>query len=292
MNSRGNYLIAFVGFTVLLAGKDVISRYVLVHGVPTYHLLTVSGGAALIFSFLFSVALGQSRKVCSYRAQVVRLILDAVSWGLVAEAFRLLNATSISIVSKAYIPFLVLLGPVLGNHFSRKQNALALGSMVSMVAFAFFSRDPAESLWGYLYLGLAVLTVAAGYIMLRQSSLKESPFIVTATPALACLLMGVIGSMHAKEFALVPDPYWYLEILCGLLIYGLYTASIYRYKILPLGLAEYPTLLTCFLILPSEYMLFGWVPSITYIAHLGLTLIAIGLVVYWNINRATKPASG
>ncbi len=285
MNQRFLYFVTFIGFTVIVASKDIVSRFLLVQGIPVAHLLLFAGGTAFFIALFQALTRGTSLHVNSYRYQTVRLLLDGAAWAFATQAFKLLNATSISIISKAYIPLLILIGPLLGNVFSRKQYFFASSAFLAMVAFAFFSRAPNESLLGYLFLLLSTLTVAASYIMLRHSTIKESPFVVVATPALACVMVGAVWGLQLEMPLAATGPEFALEAICGLLIFGLYTASIYRYRLLPVGLAEYPTLLTAFLILPAEYFLFGWFPSVLYLANISLVLFLVGYCVYLDLAR-------
>lgn len=285
MPARSLYFITFIGFTAVMAAKDVLSRYLLVQGVPVAHWLTFSGSFGLLFAFLVAVVTREPLRVQSYKYQGIRLVLDGISWALATQAFKLLNATSISIVAKAYIPFLILIGPLLGNHFSRTQKACAWAAMTTMVLFACVNRAPNEHIAGYVILLLCTIVVSVSYIMLRHSTLKESPFVVAATPALACV---IVGSLWTWQSGVLYEPTasqfgW--EIVCGFLIYALYTASIYRYRLLPMGLAEYPALLTVFLIMPAEYWLFGWVPGPLYLANILFALLLIGACVYLNLAQ-------
>ncbi len=282
------YLIAFLAYTLSLASKDLISRFVLTHGVPTPHLLLVGGTVAFLVALAIALGRGQKLAPDSVKYQSVRILLDAMSWAFATLAFKYLNATSISIISKAYIPVLVLIGPWIGNRFSTKQKVLASAALAAMVLFAFANRAPNEDLLGYFYLLLTTITVSAAYIMLRHSTIKESPFIVTAVPALACVLVGGIWGVQIEMPLSTSTLNFTLEIACGFLIYLLYAASIYRYRVLPVGLAEYPTLLTGFVILPAEYWLFGLKPNGFYLANLALVLVLVGACVY--LNLAAKKA--
>jgi hypothetical protein len=290
MNQTTSYVVVFLGYTLIMSLKDVISRYLLVNGLPVAHLLLTAGTVAFLFAMAVSLFRSQRLSIASPKYQTIRLILDAVAWASATQAFKLLNATSISIISKAYIPLLILLGPFLGNLFSRKQNLLAVAALLAMTGFAFFSRAPNESLIGYFYLLISTITVTASYIMLRHSTLKESPFIVVATPAAACVLVGLVWGGQIGMPLNVSVQTLFLEFVCGLLIYGLYTASIYRYRLLPVGLAEYPTLLTAFFILPSEYFLFGLRPSELYLGNLAIVLVLIGSCVYLNLAKKMPAA--
>jgi hypothetical protein len=283
------YALAFLAFTLSMASKDVISRFVLTHGVPAAHLLLVAGTVAFLVAITIALVRGQKLAPESVKYQCVRILLDAMSWAFATLAFQHLNATSISIISKAYIPFLVLIGPWIGNRFSSKQKVLAWSALAAMVFFAFANRAPNEDLLGYFYLLLTTLMVSAAYIMLRHSTIKESPFIVTAVPALACNLVGGIWGAQIQMPLATSTQNFVLEIACGFLIYALYAASIYRYRVLPVGLAEYPTLLTAFFILPAEYWLFGLQPKPLYLANLALVLVLVGTCVYLNLAAKRKP---
>jgi len=286
------YLIAFLAYTLSLASKDILSRFLVTHGVPAPHFLLVGGAVAFVVALLIALVRKQKLAPESVKYQGVRILLDAMSWAFATLAFKYLNATSISIISKAYIPVLVLIGPWIGNRFSTKQKALASAALAAMVFFAFANRAPNEDLLGYFYLLLTTITVSAAYIMLRHSTIKESPFIVAAVPALACVLVGGLWGMQIQMPLATSTLNFVLEIACGFLIYALYIASIYRYRVLPVGLAEYPTLLTGFVILPVEYWLFGLQPKPLYLANLALVLVLVGACVYLNLAaKKSLPAA-
>jgi len=136
---------------------------------------------------------------------------------------------------------------------------------------------------------LGVFFVIAEYVMLRDSSRDEPVFIVAAVPALACVLVGLIG--------LSTDGGWgqwgwlshpnalFLGTAAGALIYAIYFLSIFRYRLLPLGVSEYPSVLSTLVVLLSEYLLYSHIPTPRHAVSL---FVLLGLITITLISKANS----
>jgi drug/metabolite transporter (DMT)-like permease len=290
MTFRG-FLVGFVGFALLLSVKDILYRYLLVGGTPVSTLLFISGLGNLILATTLALINNQSFAPKSWKFQTLRLITNCFFWLALAQGLSLVSATSVALFSKAYVPLLILAAPLLGIKYSNTQKTLAFFTLLVMGIFVIAGRASNESLLGFGFVFVAVLAVMIEFIMLRKSAFKESTFILAAVPGLACLSCGffwIVTTSNTQQIAEISLLEIVLAVISGFSIYGAYFVTVIRYKILPLGLAEYPALLTAVVLLPTEYVLFNQWPSQLYLANLTIALVPIGYILYLNSVAAQK----
>ena len=94
--------------------------------------------------------------------------------------------------------------------------------------------------------------------MLSKAVKDENKFYIYSTPSLALLISGIIMSYGDFNIILpIRLEVLILLILCGFMFFMAYYTSIIRYKYLPPGLAEYPSLVTYFILLPIDLIFFN-----------------------------------
>jgi len=279
------YSITFLAYSLLLAGKDLVFKHLIRSGVSAPIILQISGITCLIFGLFINSWQKLKLRIQSPKNQIFRFIINGFFWITLAQAFHQLNATSIALVSKAYIPLLILFGPFLGATYLLADLILAFLALASIAFFVFFSHDSSESLIGFAYLFCGIGLVMGEYILLRTSTRNESPLIVIAAPALAMIIFGIVSDLgQTASIYNLPLNSICLSILCGLLIYGVYYASIFRYRILPLGLAEFPALIAALIILPAEYFFHNWIPSPLYLYNIGFMFLTLGAILWRKVR--------
>lgn len=281
---------AVIAFTLFLALRDLLYRYLLVQGVSVNVVLLVSGFTCLAVAVLANRFSSHPWKNVQWRFQLVRLVNGALAYFLILESFRYLSATSVALFSKAYIPALILLGPILGIRYSKQQNFISVLSLLFMAFFVFLNRNSHESLHGYLILIAGVVVVMAEFIMLRKTAASESTVIVAGVPALACVLFGGISlAWHHESLRQLSPNLFGWAALSGVALYGVYAVSRYRYLALPLGLAEYPALAAVVLILLGEGLLFGGWPKPLYLINVAVSLSLLGYCLFLNRAGGRSP---
>ncbi len=67
-----------------------------------------------------------------------------------------------------------------------------------------------------------------------------------------------------------------------MVLYLIYLVSIYRYRLLPIGISEYPSLVTALLLLPLEFFFLGKKPDSAYVFCLLVTTLLMGLTIYFR----------
>ncbi len=270
--------LGFFGFTFVLATRDLLYRFLMIQGLEVSTVLFLSGLGCFITALIANAIAKGSFLPNEWKFQVIRVVNGGLTYTLILKSFQLLNATSVSIFSKAYLPIMILL-PRLGDKYSGTQKALASLSLASLLVFMFFTRDASEPLLGYLLLLLCTGLVIAEFVMLKTSTQKEGPFIVAAMPAIACMIVGGMGTKSVTLLSLTPG-LWAFSFLSGVALFFVYFLSIYRYRILPLGISEYPALITALVILPVEYLLFDWKPTPLYIFNVVILILLLGGVLF------------
>lgn len=281
-------VIATVGFGALLALKDLIFRGLALKGMSAGQLLFFVGTGCGFLATMVAVISRGTIALKSVPLQLLRFMVAGLSGYFIAEALHLLNASSVAMVSKIYIPLLLIVSPLVGVQYSRRQKLLALVSIAAICTFAFFVYAGGQPAAGFLYAIAAALLVMVEYITLRRTSLSESLFWTAFTPALSCIAFGLLGagSTGIRQVAALPLIEVATAISAGGILYLIYAVSVFRYRLLPIGISEYPSLATALLLLPLEYVFFGWRPDSAYIACLVTTTLLMGMTIYFRDHRS------
>jgi hypothetical protein len=285
----------FLFFPLAMAGRDLLFKANLLQGVSIYAVLLACGLGCLI-SGAAAEALKQRSDQSWYpkvpRYQLIRLSISICTWILMLSSLKALHAASVGIISKAYIPLLIVLGPFLKAAYTRSQQGLAWMSLAAMIVFMLFNRSADEPLYGYLLTFLAVISVIFEYIMLKGSAQKEGTLVVAGVPAVACILVGSAGLLATHSAAsLSLEGAWAIGLASGILNFFVYYLSFFRYRLLPLGVAEYPGLLSTWMILLGEYFWFGRVPSANYFLNVVVVFVLLSTVLWMQFKNAPKPVT-
>jgi hypothetical protein len=282
--SVGVLLSATVGFCALLAVKDLLFRVLALEGMSSGQILFIVGLACGITSISVAVLTRGQIELKNKKLQLVRFFVAGLSGYFIAEAFHVLNASSVAMVSKIYIPLLLLVSPLIGVSYTARQKVLAAASIGAIVIFILCTHQPEMPIAGYGYAIIAALLVMVEYITLRRTALSEKLFWTAATPAMSCLVYGLLtaGPTNVIQILDMPIATIAIAFLAGVILYLVYAVSIHRYRILPLGISEYPSLVTALVLLPLELLIYGGHPESSYILCLVSTTFLMGLTIYFR----------
>lgn len=274
-----------IGFILILSAKDLLFRIMAIQGLDATDILFLTGVGCFISSTLFSVILSSwgHRDVFAFgslRVQLLRLVISGTSSLFIANAFKYLNATTVTMASKIYIPLMVIIAPLFGVFYNRKQRGIALFAICSILLFAFFDTTSLDKMTGFYFIGLAVFCVILEYILLRKATFISGLFWLSFIPSLSCILYGLLLSKNG--ICLLNEENLFMGLLSGFMLYLVYTASSLRYKLLPLGISEYPSLFTALVLLPVEIKYYQWNPNWIYLACLFVTIFLMILTLYFK----------
>ena len=280
----GVLLAATVGFCILLAGKDLLFRVLALGGMSSGQILFMVGLGCGTTTLLIASLTKTPINLKNKKLQVLRFFVAGLSGYFIAEAFGILNASSVAMVSKIYIPLLLIFSPLIGVSYSKKQKVLAFASIVGIGVFAIYTRRPGVPFAGYAYAIIAALLVMVEYITLRRTALSENSFWTAATPSVSCLAFGLLGAgpSHILQLQTSSTSAISIAFLAGVILYLIYAVSIHRYRLLPLGISEYPSLATALILLPVEFAIYGGRPEPSYVICLLSTTFLMALTIYFR----------
>jgi hypothetical protein len=270
-----------VMFSLVIAIKDILTKELLINQVGIFDIL-LGGGLVSLFLTLF-LLVGLKEKIQTFtmwKVQVIRFFTSMLVWFLVTSSFKSMDASSVSVFSKVYIPLFIILGDWLQVNYSSRQKKFAFSAFGLLLVFLVVKILEGEQLLGYTLLLVSVAVVMFEFVLLRNASRSQSLFDVIIIPTLASISVGLLGNwLTGGGIEYVSSNGTTLMYLAffGLTFNVYYILSTFRYKIFPLGASEYPSLLAVFPIVAFEYFVKAKSPEI-------LSLVLIGSVTILLAN--------
>lgn len=282
--SRHTSLFLIVLFILVFTSKDLLTKYLFMNELTIFEILFFMGAGCLSVASLEVMIKKEPILPKNARYQFFRLFVTGGAWFFATLSFKYLNAGTISIISKVNTPLMIIVASFIGVFYSKKQIRLSYLTVVLFFVFAIWNRNPNDHFLGYIFFSIALVFVIIEYIMLKDSTQKENMYIVAATPSISCFLIGLLGvCFQESAFQALTSFTGFLVFLNGIVMYLFYRLSIYRYRILPLGLSELPALLASYVIIFGERTLFGVQHSVGYI--LFLVLVTVLLLYIFTLRK-------
>ncbi|WP_447744574.1 hypothetical protein [Pseudomonas nicosulfuronedens] len=254
---------AFAGFSIALAVKDVLFVLAMRLGSRPYQMLFGVGIAMLLVLLALWLRNTEQKISITLANQLPRLILNIVSWPALVLSLRYLDATTLNVLNKATIPVTMLIGVALGVTYQRQEKVLALMLVVLCLAYAIFL----VLVQGYQVVGmacfvLALVAISGEFVLLAKNSQHISGWQLGITPSISMVIGAfVLYIMDGAPELQWPSAEYGQEMLVGssfiiaAAMTFVYVFSPVRYKILPPGLAEFPSIFSFLLIYASEIIL-------------------------------------
>ncbi|MHC9247674.1 hypothetical protein [Aeromonas jandaei] len=286
-------IFSFLICTGALASKDLIIKLLFNNGVSFSQIIFYTGVFGLASSVILVGLKKDPVKVNEIRYQVSRMFIVAISGALVFYSFKLLSPTVINIGSKMTLPIMIILSSLFSLPYSRKEKTLA--ALTLLVMLTFFYQAMAADFTALLGLGILLLStfvMIAEYMTLNHTVRTESPALISSVPSLSLIILGCILSYSLNE-SLVLDGYSQLPFLtlCGFFYFVVYYSGIIRYKILPPGLAEFPSLLTILIVWPVDKLFFGGNISPNTLVFGMVAIVMVGYIIHEHRKSVIPPIS-
>ncbi|MDC9622376.1 hypothetical protein PSI22_12205 [Xenorhabdus sp. XENO-7] len=272
---------SFLICATALAFKDLIIKYLFNQNVMFSQLFFYTGFFSLTLSVIISKLNKHAFAISNKKYQVRRVFIVCISTSLAFLSFKLLSPTVVNIGSKITLPLMILLSSFLVLPYAKKEKLLAGITMIIMLIFFYqsLSIDKA-SLLGIGILLLSAFFMIAEYMTLSHTVKYESQALVCLVPSVSLILLGIIFSIIFNEslFYISGKLITGLSI-CGILYFIAYYSGVIRYKLLPPGLAEYPSLMTILIVWPVDVLFFNGNMSFNTIIFGILALILLGIII-------------
>lgn len=267
---------SFLGFAICIAARDVSYRWIFQQGVTPGTVMFLSGAASFLTSIIFSLFSKHSFKINKPKVQLWRLAITCCAGYAVIKSFFYVSPSHIAILSKAALPILILIGSFFGHSFVSREKIMATLVLEALAFFALILPSGELSLIGFIILSLSIAFTLIEFLFLAAAVKNESPFYMSATPSLGLILAGIASGCDFDSLKLLTI---IVLALSGILFFLAYLTSSIRYKILPPGLAEFPSLMTYFFILPLEILVYDKKPSPYVFAAATFTLCLMSILV-------------
>lgn len=259
MKSSEKIALAFLVFTVSLALRDILFRYLMIEGVSVATICFWTGSFSFILSFKIFSKEGEYKLKRPF-TQFIRLIINCISWASVIYIFGMLDVSTVSIITKSGMPLAVIFGSFFGYIYSSLEKKVSSIVLLMVLCFTYFSLPDLslESIIALSVLTISIFFTVAEFIFISKSVKNEKYFYLSATPSVSLILVGLIlGYDQPSSLLFIQPELLFVLLLTGIFFFTAYYSSIVRYRYLPPGIAEYPSLLTYFVLLPVDVFIFN-----------------------------------
>ncbi len=256
-----------------------------VNGVSTADALVMRGIFSLGFVILFANFKGLSLRPRSLRAQAIRAVVAGLALTFFTLSYEWLSASAVSVLSNVDIPFLLILGPLVGVKTNLRTQALAILSVLFLVLYVTGMKVESGTWLGLGSLGLGTLLLCFGYFFIKKSMSDENEAITILTPSLAIIVFGIVeGAVHGG-FAVPFSLQAVVEAAAsGASMFGAYYATMRLYEVTDIANAEFPTLLSAVAIQPLEAVFLSEPLKPTYLLSSVAFVVTIYFILQWQ-NR-------
>ncbi len=212
------------------------------------------------------------------RLQAARLVIAGAALSLLTMSYWHVNAATVEMISSMDIALLILMGAWTGESYSPRQRALALASLALGALLVVAARGPAERVMGYGMAFLGTAGVAVGYLVLKSSAETENDSVTSFVAGLAILGFGFAGRGISAGGAAVSGAL--VAGLAGVMMFWIYELTLFLYRRMDIGSAEYPTLVSALLVLPLERALFATRFNPLYVFSIVANAAVLGLALF------------
>lgn len=253
-------------------------------GYSAPNIMILRGAVALLFGITYSLIKGVSLFPKKWKPQIARFFTNGFASYLSIISFIYLSASTVALVNRLDIPFIIFLSVFTGQRKSNLQFWLSIWTVVIITFLAIDARFIDEEAIGFVYAIVSVFLISIGYLLVKKSSNDENSILICNVFSLSNLVIGIIilyYNGHNLKFSFTD--LWILIIgaLSQLFIYTL-TVTLYRW--FNIEKARLP-----FVISALSIMLLEMIFEHKYfsISQIGLSLIITGLLATIILNPQT-----
>ncbi|MBI3505887.1 MAG: C39 family peptidase [Proteobacteria bacterium] len=272
-------LAALPVYVSLHAGHALALKQLGRAGFPEAYALILQGIACMACAAFAARRRGQSLVPADPKLQATRLVLAGASLTLITMSYWHVNAATVEMIASLDVALLILTGGWTGERYTGRQRALAFASLLLGAFLVIAARGPAERVLGYGLAFLGTLGITVGYLVLRRSSRTENDAVTSFVAGLSILLYGF--GVLAWTGAPAPSASGAgIAALAGAMMFAIYELTLFLYRRMDIGSAEYPTLVSALLVLPLERLLFGTQFGASYVLSIVANVAVLGLALF------------
>lgn len=253
-NKIARYLFPFILFAIALSFKDIFIK----QGLSISHDIGFTM-ALMGFSFLFLSMtinlLTEKRMILKHAFSWPRFLCNIVANITMVTAIYFLDASSVNVLNKSTIPLIILLGSIFGFTYSRQEKGISLILILAVLGYSFYLvYFLSYSFLGVMIFFISLVTVSIEFLFLAKACKSGNILDITLSPSLALIAGGFIVYLFndSGSFIKYNSAAFLFPILAGISLFFSYFSSPMRYKLLPPGISESPTIFSFFFIYTFE----------------------------------------
>lgn len=276
----------FVGGLVILAVTFYTYSIELLtdRGYKPPQIMVFRGSLAFIFCTVISLVRGYSLLPNVWKPQIFRFFINGIASYLVIVSFKYLSASTIALINRLDVPFLIFLSALSGHQKSNLQFWLSVWTVLIIAFLAIDARFIDEETIGFVYAFIGVLFISMGYFLVKHSSKNENAYLICNIFSLSNIVIGLILLLYKGYSLTIHVKDLWIFLLSALSQVGLYTLAIMLYRWFDIEKARLPfvlaTLTTMIIEMLFEHKVFG-------ISQMGLSLLLTGMLITIILNPAT-----
>ncbi|WP_299888808.1 hypothetical protein [uncultured Lacinutrix sp.] len=274
----------------------ILSMSIYVYTIKEMSIRGYSTSENMIFRGVFCLSVGIiASKIKGYRlipknkkTQIFRFFASGFASYFFTASFAFLSASTIALLGRLDIPFLLILVTLFTNQSKDKKSSLQFWLstwtilIISYITLSGNFSD--EKPLGYIYAFTSVILIALGYLFMKNSAGKENIFVLSNVFSLSNLLFGLtLLFINGENIHFNFKDMW-VFILYTLSQFGIYILSIQLYKWYNVERARLPYVFATFIIFSIEIILgkreFDF-------KQLILSIIITGMIITIIINPKT-----
>ncbi|MBF2707873.1 hypothetical protein [Flavobacterium soyangense] len=263
--------------------KEISNR-----GYSTSENMMFRGGICLFMGIVISKMKGYSIIPKNQKTQMIRFFTSGFASYFYTSSFTFLSASTIALIGRLDIPFLLILVALYTNQKNNlKSNLQFWLSVWTIVVVGYIAMNGIFSNGnpvGFFYAFLSILFIALGYLFMKNSANKENVLVLSNIFSLSILIFGFILLLIKKEtlhFDIKDSGVFLLNAFSQI---GIYALSVKLYKWYDVERARLPYVIATFTIYFIEIMLGQRKFELTVFM---LSLIITGMIVTIILNPKT-----
>lgn len=219
------------------------------------------------------------------KTQIIRFFSSGFASYFYTASFAFLNASTIALLGRLDIAFLLILVALFSNQKENKKSSLQFWLSIwtiIIVSFVTFSGSfHNEKPLGYFYAFTSIILIALGYVFMKNSAGKENIIVLSNVFSLSNLIFGLsLFFINGEKLNFDLKDSW-IFVLYAISQFGIYLLSIQLYKWYNVERARLPYVVATFVIYFLEVVLAKREFDLTQFIFL---LIITGMIITIIIN--------
>lgn len=229
METMPSFLLFILFLGVSLANNFILSMLASLH-TPSYQSMVCRGIACFACSIVGGFLLKEKLIPKFPKEQMVRFGLAGAGLWAIIESYAHAKASEIALVSRFDVPLIIVFGFLIKMKVTRLQKTFALFVMgIIIISLKYFASE-STSVFGLSLALIGTVFLGASYLLLGRTATSESGTIVSATPALACIVFGAGLSFFSNAQMNLTITATLLSFLSGVTMYLAYRICRHLYR--------------------------------------------------------------